>query len=550
MPPIKLTLTLIRHSRWLIGDRTDKSRSRKGSGLFKEREEFPIGGAGAAALSLSDALAFEPPAPNKFRERVNGLPLFELAVDLGEDIGSLRWWRGLATMLLLIAGAIALRPHFEPIYGAQPDTLTGDAFQESRAYMIMPLAFGADTGRHMAATDAVAPLKASPERPQIDISATLGRGDSFARVLKRAGVGGDDAERIEAMVSQAMATGDIEPGTRIDMVLGRRASKTQPRPLESLAFRARFDLNLAVQRIDGVLRLQRDAIKVDDTPLRVRGTVGGSLYRSARAAGAPADAVQKFLQVIAGQMAIGAIRASDEFDMVVDYRRAETGEVEVGDLHYAGISRDGKDKVQMLRWISGGAAQWFEASGVGKTRGEMLRPVNGSITSSFGRRYHPILGYSRMHSGVDLRAHYGDPIYAAADGTVTYSGRHGGHGNYVKIRHDGGIATGYAHMSRIAARNGQSVRRGQIIGYVGSTGLSTGPHLHYELYRGGRAVNPFSVKYIERAQLSGRDLVNFKAQLRSFKSVKPGAALGQFTTARSEAKPAREIDRLEHKGSA
>ncbi|WP_420606120.1 M23 family metallopeptidase [Novosphingopyxis sp.] len=518
--------------------------------MFKEREEFPIGGAGAAALSLGDAVAFQAPAPNKFRERVNGLPLFELAVDLGEDIGSLAWWRGLATMLLLAAGAIALRPGFEPFYGAQPDMLTGDAFQESRAYMIMPLAYGADTGRHMAATDAVVPLKASPERPQIDITATLGRGDSFERVLKRAGVGGDDAAKVEAMVGQAMTTSDIEPGTRIDMILGRRSSRTQPRPLQSLAFRARFDLNLSVERVDGALRLKRDPIKVDDTPLRVRGSVGGSLYRSARAAGAPADAVQKFLQVIGGQMAIGAIRSSDEFDLVVDYRRAETGEVEVGDLRYAGLSRDGKDKVQMLRWTSGGSTQWFEASGVGKTRGEMLRPVNGSVTSGFGRRFHPVLGYARMHSGVDLRAHYGDPIYAAADGTVTYSGRHGGHGNYVKLQHSGGIATGYAHMSRIAARSGQSVRRGQIIGYVGSTGLSTGPHLHYELYRGGRAVNPLSVKYIERAQLSGQDLVNFKAQLRSFKAVKPGAALGQFTTARSEARPLREIDRLEHKGAA
>ena len=520
--------------------------------MFKERDEFPIGGAGAAALSLSDALVpgLEIPVGHKFRERVNALPLFELSVDLGADIGSLRWWRGLATLLLLIAGAIALRPAYQPIYGAQPETLSGAAFQESRAYMITPLAFGADSGRHMASTDAVVPLKASPERPQIEIAATLGRGDSFERVLKRAGVGADDATAIEAMVSQAMVTSDIAPGTRIDMVLGRRTSKTQPRPLESLAFRARFDLNLAIERIDGALQLKRDPIKVDSTPLRVRGSVGSSLYRSARAAGAPADAVQKFLQVIGQQMNISAIRSSDEFDLVVDYRRAETGEVEVGDLRYAGISRDGTDKVQMLRWTSGGNTQWFEASGVGKTRGEMLRPVNGSVTSGFGRRFHPVLGYARMHSGVDLRAHYGDPIYAAADGRVVFSGRHGGHGNYVKLQHAGGIATGYAHMSRIAARNGQSVRRGQIIGYVGSTGLSTGPHLHYELYRGGRAVNPLSVKYIERAQLAGQDLINFKAQLRAFKAVKPGAALGQFTTARSEPAPAREIDRLEHKGSA
>ncbi len=518
--------------------------------MFKEREEFPIGGAGAAALSLGNAVAFGAPAPNKFRERVNALPLFELSVDLGADIGSVRWWRGLFTLILLAAIAVVLHPGFQPIYGAQADTLVGDRFEESRAYMIMPLAYGADSGRHMAATDAVAALKASPERPQIDMTATLGRGDSFERVLKRAGVGGSDAGAVTAMIGQAMDLSDIEPGTRIDMVLGRRTSKTQPRPLETLAFRARFDLNLAVGRVDGTLRLKRDPIKVDDTPLRVRGTVGGSLYRSARAAGAPAEAVQKYLQVIAGQLNIGSIRSTDAFDLVLDYRRAETGEVEVGDLRYAGLTRDGQDRAQMLRWTTGGTTQWFEASGVGKTRGEMLRPVSGAVTSGFGRRFHPVLGYARMHSGVDLRAHYGDPIFAVADAVVTYSGRHGGHGNFVKLQHSGGIATGYAHMSRIAARNGQRVRRGQIIGYVGSTGLSTGPHLHYELYRGGRAVNPFSITYIERAQLSGAELANFKAVLRNLMAVKPGAALGQLTTARSDTAPAREIDRLGSRRSA
>ena len=524
--------------------------------MFKEREDFAVGGGGAAALSLSDALPFaasETPQAaqaNKFRERTVRPPLFDLAVDLGEDIGSRRWWRGLVTMLAMIAGSLSLLPDFQPIYGAQPETLSGDAFQESRAYMIMPLAYGSDTGRRMAATDAVVPLKASPERPQIEMTATLGRGDSFARVLKRAGVGGDDAARVEELVGFAMDSDAIQPGTRIDMVLGRRTSRTQPRPLESLAFRARFDLNLAVERIDGALTLKRDPIKVDDTPLRVRGTVGGSLYRAARAAGAPAEAVQTFLKVIDQQMRVGAIRASDEFDLILDYRRAETGEVEVGDLRYAGITRDGKDKVQMLRWTSGGRTQWYEASGVGETRGALLRPVNGAITSGFGRRRHPVLGYARMHSGVDMRARYGEPIYAAADGRVTFSGRHGGHGNYVKLRHSGGLESGYAHMSRIAARSGQTVRRGQIIGYVGSTGLSTGPHLHYELYRGGRAINPLSVKFTERAQLSGRDLASFKAQLRSLKAVKPGAALGQMKTARQEDKPMREIDRLEHQGAA
>ena len=137
-----------------------------------------------------------------------------------------RRWRRIALMalvpLLLIAGAIALRPAFEPIYGIQPETLSGDAFQESRAYMIAPLAYGGDTGRRMAATDAVVPLASSPERPQIDMSATLGRGDSFERVLKRAGVGGDGG-----LGSSRGYHGSAKPRGRVDKALAAHGQAAQ-----------------------------------------------------------------------------------------------------------------------------------------------------------------------------------------------------------------------------------------------------------------------------------------------------------------------------------
>ena len=211
--------------------------------------------------------------------------------DLGEDIGSLRWFRGLGTLTLLSVAALSLVPDFGPVYGAQPAMPTSAQMEEARAQMITPLAYGSDTGRRMAANDSVRALAVSPERPRIELTATLGRGDSFARVLQRAGVGGNDATQALALVSSAASTADIEPGTPIAIVLGRRTSKNSARPLESLDFRARFDLRLAVNRsAAGGLTLDRQPIAVDATPLRVRGVVGPSLYRSARAAGAPAEA--------------------------------------------------------------------------------------------------------------------------------------------------------------------------------------------------------------------------------------------------------------------
>jgi murein DD-endopeptidase MepM/ murein hydrolase activator NlpD len=142
-------------------------------------------------------------------------------------------------------------------------------------------------------------------------------------------------------------------------------------------------------------------------------------------------------------------------------------------------------------------------------------PVHGHVSSPFGERFHPILGYVRMHKGVDLAAAAGTPIVAAADGKVIEAGWHGGYGEQVEIAHASGLETSYGHMSRIAARIGQVVRKGEVIGWVGSTGLSTGPHVHFEVTRNGRAVNPLSVKMdTGAARLEGEKLEQFDATLR------------------------------------
>jgi murein DD-endopeptidase MepM/ murein hydrolase activator NlpD len=248
------------------------------------------------------------------------------------------------------------------------------------------------------------------------------------------------------------------------------------------------------------------------SPLRITGEVGQSLYRAARAAGAPARAVEAYLRAIGSKTSVGGIGSNARFDLIIAQRRAETGEVETGELLYAGLDQ-GRRKLQLLKWQAGGRTEWFDAAGVGEKRKGLTRPVAGRQTSGFGMRFHPLLGYSRLHKGTDFGASTGTPIYAVSDGTVTFSGRHGGHGNYVKLRHGGNMSTGYAHMSRIAVRSGQHVRQGQVIGYVGSTGLSTGPHLHFEVYRGSTAINPKSVSFVSTSLLSGEQLRAFRTKL-------------------------------------
>jgi murein DD-endopeptidase MepM/ murein hydrolase activator NlpD len=150
----------------------------------------------------------------------------------------------------------------------------------------------------------------------------------------------------------------------------------------------------------------------------------------------------------------------------------------------------------------------------------MRTPVDGArLTSGFGMRFHPILNYSRMHQGVDFGAEWGSPVVAAATGKVSFAGPHGGHGNYIMVQHNKDLATAYAHLSRFAVKPGQSVTQGQVIGYVGSTGLSTGPHLHYEVWLRGQATNPQTIKFLGGTQLAGAELSKFQAQLARYRKL-------------------------------
>jgi murein DD-endopeptidase MepM/ murein hydrolase activator NlpD len=128
-------------------------------------------------------------------------------------------------------------------------------------------------------------------------------------------------------------------------------------------------------------------------------------------------------------------------------------------------------------------------------------------------RFHPVLGYSRMHKGIDFGVPVGTPVMAAGSGTVVTEGYGNGYGNFLKINHGNGYATGYGHLSRFApgVHKGSHVRQGQIVAYSGNTGLTTGPHLHYEIFVGGTQVNPTKVKIATGRRLAGKDLTAFQA---------------------------------------
>lgn len=519
--------------------------------LYKPHGELDgIGGgpmAAAAVMSLDLAPSIPSVPHPDWRSRIEqSFHKLDLVHDLAEDIGSVRWYRGFASMLALGVVTLAFWPDFSAVEAATTVRAGAAVRDELRSQTIAPLAFGGDSGRRMGATAAVVPLAGVPERASLQLVATLGEGDSFGRMLQRAGASPYDAALASDMVAAVMPIGEVKPGTRFDVTLGQRVAPGEPRQLNKLIFRARFDLDLAVERQGGALTINRRPVAVDATPLRIRGTVGPSLFRAARAAGAPMKAIEQYLQTLAAHISLdGDMAPTDQFDMIVSYKRAAGGQNEVGDLVYAGLERDGKPLAQLVRWKDG---RFVDASSYGSSGNQpqvmsvgMVQPVNGRITSLYGLRRHPILGYVRMHAGVDFGAAFGSPIFAVSDGIVAFAGRHGGHGNYVKLDHGGGMGSGYGHMSRIAVSPGAHVQAGQVIGYVGSSGLSTGPHLHYEVYQNGHTVNPLGVRFSFQTAAVGAgvdkgELDAVKGKIAALKKVAPGAALQKLVPKYAPAK--------------
>lgn len=421
-------------------------------------------------------------------------------------------------LLVVGAGAVAMQPLIQPAASLPEDALAA----EYRAAGIGPQSRGGGVGMRMAAGIAVEPLSEIPERPFRDLVATLGDGDRLDASLRRAGVAGPDARAARAAVA-AVAPGQLEAGTKVNVRLGRARSDGS-RPLERLSLRARYDLQVELERVDERFSVRTAAIEVTAAPVRVTGRVRDGLYWSLRGAGVSPRHASDYIKAIGARFDVGEIVPGDRFDLVMEQKRTAAGEELAGSLLYAGIKRGGRAPLDLMRWSVGGQMKWVDTGGLdGNSQSGMIWPVNAPISSNYGMRRHPILRYNRMHSGIDFAARSGTPIVAAADGKVVSSGWAGGAGRRVKISHDGGIVTSYAHMSRIAVPSGTSVTRGQVIGYVGSSGLSTGPHLHYEVSVGGRKVNPRSVDIVRRNPISGEALKALKGRYQEYQTLEPMA---------------------------
>jgi murein DD-endopeptidase MepM/ murein hydrolase activator NlpD len=257
----------------------------------------------------------------------------------------------------------------------------------------------------------------------------------------------------------------------------------------------------------------KPVIAANASNVRVQGAVVDGLYWSLRNAGVSPQIAADYLHALSTRMDVGEVAPYDRFDLVLAKAPGQP-------LVYAALHRVDAPDVELMKWNAGGKTDWFDtdASGSESSAG-LMTPVAGRITSGFGMRYHPILHYTRFHDGIDFGAAWGSPIVAAADGQVVSAGWTGGYGRAVQVAHAGGIVTLYGHMSSVVAYDGEAVRQGQVIGYVGSTGLSTGPHLHFQVKVNGRPVDPMTVRLEIRNVISGAAKVAFNARLKQLLAI-------------------------------
>jgi murein DD-endopeptidase MepM/ murein hydrolase activator NlpD len=349
---------------------------------------------------------------------------------------------------------------------------------------------------------------------------TVGRGDTLSNILDRAQI---DTAQAHAVVQSLRGVYDprrLRVGQELLITAATTQDGSAGRQLMSLALDLDFDQRIRVTRgpdgsysADKLQRPQRREL------VRRAGTIDDSLFLSADRSDVPRGITIDLIRLFSWDVDFQRdIRAGDGFEILFEEVSLEddTDAVRGGDLLYAGLSLSGESLDAFRFEPEDGEVEYFDRTGRSLRKFLLRTPIDGArLSSRFGMRKHPILGYSRMHKGADFAAPSGTPIYAAGSGRVVSAGRNGGYGNYIRLRHSGEYSTAYAHLSRFAKGigPGKRIRQGQVIGYVGTTGRSTGAHLHYEVLRNDKQINPLEVKQPPTSQLTGADLKRFNTEV-------------------------------------
>ena len=335
----------------------------------------------------------------------------------------------------------------------------------------------------------------------------LRSGDSLGPLLQKNGVSGGEAYKVTKAFATVHKPRNLRVGQEFNLHFNGEA-------LEHLTFKPSVEKTVFVD-LNGEDYIAREvAAEFKYETVGVSAEISNSLYLDATRLGAPDRVVQQFANIYEYSVDFQRdIQPGDNFEMFFEVARDRKGKIiKSGDLLYTSFSPRGKTSEFWLYTDSKARENFYDAKGKTAKRKLRATPINGArLSSSYGRRKHPILGYRKMHAGVDFAAPRGTPILAAGSGTVERANRYGSYGNYIRIRHTDGYKTAYAHLKSFGRgiRSGKYVTQDQVIGYVGTTGRSTGPHLHYEVHHNGKKINPRRLSQLSGKPLNKTEMPNF-----------------------------------------
>ncbi len=343
--------------------------------------------------------------------------------------------------------------------------------------------------------------------PASRLTLIVGDGQTLAGVLASADVTPADAQAAVEAMRKVYDPRKLRPGqsVTVDYQAGQDGA------FQGFAMQADPEHQVLVTRGAAGFQAEQTKLAVRTETRAQRGVIHNSLIEATSAAGVPYPVTAAMIRAFSFDVDFQRdIQPGDRFKVMYNTSVTEGGASRAGEVQYAELVLSGKSHAIYGVRRDDGTVDYFTRDGKSIKQGLLKTPVDGArLTSGFGMRMHPILGFTRMHKGVDFGVPTGTPIYAAGDGTIEFSGWAGGYGRFIKIRHNPRMETAYGHMSRLAATVGEHVHQGEVIGYVGMTGDATGPHLHYEVIKDGSQVNPISVTIPVDTGLDGSALVAF-----------------------------------------
>jgi len=373
----------------------------------------------------------------------------------------------------------------------------------------------------LAVPAAVAPPRPAPPPPSFDWVATIDRtvtvhpGDTLMEAVLSVGATPNEAHEAIQALTKIFDPRRLMVGQNIRMTFADEDVATPNARLLAVNVAVDVDREMAAIRSESGGFSPFEIIKeLDRQYTRASGTIDNSLFLAAERAGVPANTLMELIRVYSWDVDFQRdIREGDGFEVFFEMLYDDAGNpVKEGNILYAQLTLSGTTLPLYRYEDADGIIDYYNSDGHSVRKALLRTPVDGArLSSGFGMRRHPIAGYSRMHQGIDFAAPSGTPIKAAGDGVIEVAGRNGGYGNYIRIRHNSEHKTAYGHMRKFASgiRVGTRVRQGQTIGYVGSTGVSTGPHLHYEVLVNNAQVNPMRLKLPAGRKLEGPELAVF-----------------------------------------